>query len=71
MTETTVREAHEVVQSLHDKLNSKPPFWVSFHDIDRLIDAPLGTCRNIRDRKTKSSGYLDALLRVENQYNNL
>jgi len=69
MTET-VREAHEIVQSLHDKLN-KPPFSVSFHDIDRLIDAPLGTCRNIRDRKTKSSGYLDALIRIEIQYNNL
>jgi hypothetical protein len=62
------RESHEIVQALHDKLNSKPPFTVSFHDIDRLIDAPLGTCRNIRDRKTKDSGYLDALVRIEKQY---
>jgi len=66
MTET-IREAHEIVQSIHDKLN-KPPYSVSFHDMDKIIDAPLGTCRNIRDRKTKKTSYLAVLIEVEQLY---
>jgi len=63
-----IRGAFEIVKSIHDKLNSKPPRKASYHDIDFLIKAPKGTCRIMVDLKRKRSKYLAALIEVEQLY---
>lgn len=68
MTET--REAHEIVQSIHTKANSRKLSKASYHDIDHMIQAPKGTCRVILDTKRKKSIYLARLIEIEQLFIN-
>jgi len=70
MTEQTVREAHELVESIHTKANKRPIGSASYHDIDDMIPAPRGTCRVILDIKRKKSKYLARLIEIEQLFIN-